>query len=234
MPVAVPRKQLVKRKPPTPAFQAPLMTEPAAEPERPVEHNGIPVVREEALANLPNAPFRITKLHLSDGTQAHACRECLFTADTRGEVMLHRNQMHGAKYGKKRPKVEFPEEKDLFDPVLPPRGEVPAPSNPLEMTVGEFLALAPTLAAMGDLIDRLEEERDAARAERDAVQITKEMQHKIDVYESNQQDILDYRLKLHKQANYEELKAEVLELRAWKKKIVAKLSALGFHLNEEE
>lgn len=206
------------------------------EPGRPTEHNGIQVVREELRRNLPtNAPFKISKLHLEDGTTAFACRDCLFTGDTNVDVQRHRNAEHGARFGKRTPKVVFAKDNQLDDIILPPRGERPAPTNPMEMTLAEFLAVAPSYAAMADLIDRVEQERDAALAKIvEMQQMVKDAKHAIAVYPTLQSEVVDLRLMVRNAGTYEELKAEVLHLRTWKKKITQRLESLGFVFADED
>jgi len=206
------------------------------DPSRPAQHNGIPIAREELLFNIPGAYFRISRLHLADGTTAMACRDCLFTSDTRTEVCEHRNAEHGSRYGKKPPKLTFEADKQPPELVLPPRDDdEPAPSNPMEMTLAEFLSLVPSIGALGDLIDRTERQRDHYRAELEQrVRDERANKHKVDVYESLQDEVVDLRLKIRNTGSYDELKAEVLELRAWRKKMIARLGALGFNFTEEE
>lgn len=192
-------------------------------------HNGIAVVREELRRNLPSgAAFKISRLHLVDGTMAYACRDCDVTADTNVEIQRHRNAEHGTQYGKRTPKVVFPRDQQLDDVILPPRGDIPAPTNPMEMTLGEFLAVAPSYAALADLIDRTERERDAA-LERviEMRQESKEAQHALAVYPTLQAEVVELRLMVRNAGSYEELKAEVQALRAWKKKITQHLERMG-------
>lgn len=219
------------------AYQAPALMADPNEQERPTEHNGLHIEREEPLMSLPNAPFRYTRLHLIDGSTAFACRDCLTTTDTRGQILIHRNAEHGARIGKKNPRVALPElgKREAPDLVLAPRADgTPVPEDPMMMRLGELLALMPSIAALGDLVERLEVERDQAVAELDGNRIDKATQHKIDVYDHHRQEILDLRLALNRQANYEQVKDELYALRAWKKKIEAKLKAVGFVLSEEE
>lgn len=238
MPVRTPPRKTAapnqRRKPVPPSFQEPLIQQ--RDPDRPVEHNGIEIVREEIVASpLPHAaPFKYTRLIMADGGTGFACRDCLYTCDTRGEVMTHRNAEHGARYGKKRPKVLLPETGDVLDVVLPPREEGPAPETFYEMTMGELLALAPSIHAMGDTFDRLERERDEALADLAANRVDKATQHKIDVYETLREEIVDLRLIVNRQANYDALRDEVVALRNWKRKMVNRMSQLGFRLDEEE
>lgn len=235
-----------RRRIPVPAFQEPLIAEkrqasppeppePESAEERPTEYNGIPVEREEPLPSpLPKAqPFRISRLYLANGVIAYACRDCLFTADGRGEVMVHRNAAHGSRYGKKRSQVILAKDPTVEEFVLPPRKEGPAPDTLLEMTIGEFLAVAPTIKALGDHLEQLETEKNDLQRQLAEVRIDRSTQHKIDVYESHRQEILDLRLTVQKQANYEQIREELYELRAWKRKITHKLSQLGFKLDEE-
>lgn len=264
MPVQQQRKRVVKHKTATPLFQAPA----SSEVERPTEHNGIPVEREELLGNLPSgAHFKISKLHLANGTVAYACRECLFTGDTMTDARNHRNQEHGARFGNrppvitnepealtKQPETSEPETTDadeptdvLGPPVIEPKLlseplTTPAKKHPtmpklskhiLEKTLGEFIALCPSIDAMGDTIDRLQAEIDDLKAELDASQLSKEDQHKIHVYEQNREEVLSLRLEMHKHKNCEEIRTERDALRAWKKKMRTKLKALGAQLGEE-
>lgn len=188
------------------------------------------------MSNLPTgAPFRISRLHLSNGETAFACRDCEFTEDSRGQVMAHRNEAHGSRYGKKRPKLTVPRDREIADPILPPREDgSPAPSNPIEMTLGEFLSLAPSLAALGDLVDRLERERDAMEEELGKQRFSKSDQHKIDVYDSLREEVITLRLNKAKVDEADAIRAENQELRAWKRKIIARLKGVGFQLTEEE
>lgn len=210
--------------------------EPDVDPGRPTSHNGIQVVREELRRNLPSgAAFKISKLHLVDGTMAFACRDCDVTADTNVEVQRHRNSVHGTHYGKRTPKVVFVKDEQLDDIILPPRGDQPAPTNPMEMTLAEFLAVAPSYAAMSDLIDRVERERDAALARlSELTEEFKDAKHAVAVYPTLQEEVVNLRLMVRNAGSYEELKNEVLHLRAWKKKIIQRLEPLGFRLEEEE
>lgn len=204
---------------------------------RPTEHKGVTVAREELTANLPTgAPFRISRLHLTDGTTAFACRDCLFTGDNRGEVAAHRNATHGTRYGKRAPKLVYEPDDGPADLVLPPRPDgSSAPDNPLQMTVAELLALLPTISGCSDLIEKAEYERDLAQIElEERRRHDRENNHKIQVYESNQNQLVELRMKIKNAGSFDELKAEVVELRSWKKKMIAKLSALGFKLTEEE
>lgn len=259
MPVQQQRKTVVKHKSATPLFQAPA----PSEVERPTEHNGIPVVREQLLGNLPSgAHFKISKLHLANETVAYACRECLFTGNTMTDARIHRNEEHGAKFGNRPPVTteepealtNEPETSDADEPtdVLgPPVIEPKLLSEPLtttakkrppmpqlsghilEKTLGEFLALCPSISAMGDTFDRLQQEINELKAELEANQISREDQHKIHVYEQNRDEVLSLRLEMHKHKNCEEIRTERDALRAWKKKMRTKLKALGAQLGEE-
>jgi hypothetical protein len=209
----------------------PALIEREDDEQRPTEHNGIPVVREELIMHLPKAPFKISRLHLADGSMAFSCRDCQHTGDSRGEVMVHRYEAHGAALGKKPPKVEYAKDTSAPDVVLPPRENGPLPSNPQNMTLGEFLALAPSIAALGDLVDRAETERDEALA---LLGNHRTNQTKIDGYDEMQGELTAARIQLRQQANYEAIKAEMYELRKWKVAMIKKLSGLGFHLSEED
>lgn len=231
------RPEKAASKPPKPRTRKPLFQEPLV-PDRPIDHKGIPIVEEEAIPSpLGNGTFfKITKLHLADGTIGYACVDCLHTADTRGQIMAHRNAEHGAQFGKKRPKVVFEPDEEVVDAVLPPRADdAPAPSNIMEWTLAEFLALAPTLGALGDLITKAEDDKAAAenelneRAANDRLNATK-----LAAYDGIQSELVERRMVMKNLGTYEEIKAEVLELRAWKKAVTKKFESLGFTLTEEE
>lgn len=215
-----------------PMFQEPLT------PDRPIDHKGIPVVKEEAIPSpLGNGTFfKISKLHLADGTIGYACVDCLHTADSRGLVMAHRNAEHGAKFGKKRPKVVFEPDEDVVDAVLPPRADSePAPSNIMEWTLAEFLALVPTLGALGDLITKAEDDKAAAENELNERCVNDRLNAtKLAAYDGIQAELVERRMVMKNLGSYEELKDEVLALRAWKKAIIKKFESLGFTLTEEE
>lgn len=261
----IPQRRTLRQTPPgRPAFQEPLIASPAKvpaakadppakepppakaakppsapnerRPDRPSEHKGISVVREELRGNLPSgASFRISRLHLVDGTKAYACRDCLFTADTNVEVQHHRNAEHGAKFGKKTPKVVFPVDQAVGDLVLPPRGDKPAPTNPMEMTLAEFLALAPSYAALADLIDRAERERDAALAKVAQLQAEyKDAKHAVAVYPSLQEEVVDLRLRVRNVGSFDDMKTELLQLRLFKKKVTQRLEAIGFTFTDDD
>lgn len=212
---------------------------PASEPDRPQEHKSIPVVREELLGNLPSgAKMKISRLHLSDGTTAFACRDCLFTGDARVDVMHHRNAEHGSRYGKKAPRVVYNKDLgNLYDPVLPPRtpGGDPAPSNIMEMTVAEVLALMPTIGALGDLVEAADRRAEAAEAElAERRQFDKSNGHKIAAYDSMHEELVERRLAMKNFGSYDEMKAELAKLRRWKRSMTARLQPLGFTLTEED
>lgn len=183
------------------------------------------ILREEPIRHLPNAPFRISRIFLANNETAYACRDCTATANSRGEIMIHRNEQHGARIGQKRP------DKPVLDLVLPPRKDGPAPSDPLDMTFRELLKLMPSIGALGDLVEQMERERDAAIR---MLGEHRRNQVKIDGYDEMLAELTGARIQLRQWANYEEIKAELYSLRAWKKKIIAKFSSLGFQLNEED
>lgn len=226
-----------RRSAPRATFQEPLVAAPPTESDRPQDHKGIPVSHEELQSNLPNgAAFKVSRLHLADGTTAYACRDCLHTADTRADVQHHRNAVHGARFGKKTPRVIFPADKNVGDLVLPERQPgVAAPSDPMQMTIAELLALMPSIGAVGDLVDRAEHERDLAKIElEERRRHDRENAHKIAVYDSLQAQIVELRMLVKHTGSYEQMKTELLALRAWKKKIMSKLDAVGFKFIEED
>lgn len=162
----------------------------------PTHIRGIEVVREQALYAIgPHAPFRYTRLFLADGTSCIACRDCWWDAPSRGEVMQHRNTAHGARYGRKKPKVDLPPVPEAPELIVEPRDDnTPAPNNPLDWTLRELLAVLPDIAALGNLVDTLEKERDDALAELAASHVgDREAQHKIAVYDSHRQEIIELR-----------------------------------------
>lgn len=187
----------------------------AAEQER--YYNGVLILREEPVPSpLPNGgPFRYSRLFLQDGDVAWACRDCDYQADTRGEVMAHRNADHGSRYGKKKPKSDSEEDPNLLDLVLPERENGIQPGESLrEWTIGELQAVAPTITALGNLIEKTERENEELREQLKQIQISKSDQHKINVYDAN-------------------LK-EIAELRAWKRNVVRKFAGVGFKLEENQ
>lgn len=202
---------------------------------RPRAYEGIAVLKEEPIEHLKGKPFRISRLFLANNEIAFACRDCMFCGPSRGSVMQHRNREHGSRVGMKTPKVSLPTLREAPDPILPERADGARPMSPMEMTLGEILSIAPSLAALGDLVEKLENERDSAVQELNTrSRHDRENQHKIDVYESLRSEVIDLRLMVNKQGNYEAVKEEMYALRAWKKKIIARLSAVGFHLSEED
>jgi hypothetical protein len=231
---ALPSRRQAGRPVRPPAFQEPLV--PAVESDRPQDHNGIPVVREELVGNLPTgAKMKISKLHLSDGTLAFACRDCLFSADSRAEVMQHRNQQHGSRYGKKTPKLVFAKDKDVHDVVLPPRTDGPAPGNIMEMTMAEVLALMPSIGALGDLVEEATHRAELAEVElAERRRHDRENEQKIAAYDSMREELVDRRVAMKGFSSYDDMKNELRELRAWKQKITARLKPLGFVLAEED
>lgn len=206
--------------------------------ERPTEVDGVAVVREERLTNYQGSHFKISKLYLADGVTVWGCWDCLYVAESRGAVMSHRNADHGSRYGQKQPKVTFETPDDdvqIEDVVLPPRENgSPAPNTIMEMTVGEFLALMPTISALGDTIERLEKENDELKEALAENRIDRVTQHKIDVYETNRAEILDLRLMKQKHDECEDYREEVKELRAFRRKMITRMKQLGFRLSETE
>jgi hypothetical protein len=215
------------------------MPNPDQSADRPTEHNGIKIEREE-LINSPllhkKAFFKYSRIHLTDGSIAFACRECLATADSRGDILVHRNREHGARTGMKPIKVSPPAltANTPLDLVLAPRADGPAPSDTMQMTVGEILALMPSIGALGDLVDKLERENEQLRAELNETRIDRATQHKIDVYETNREEIVSLRLQVQKWANYEQVKEEMYALRTWKRKILTKLNAVSSVVSEDD
>lgn len=212
-----PRKATVPPMPKLPpnAEQPTLDGEPL-EPGRPREHKGIPILSEQTLSNLPKAPFKISRIYLANGTTAFACRDCDYTGDGRGDVMAHRNDEHGSSYGRARPKNEIAPLRGTPDPILPPREDGnPAPTNPMEMTLGEFMALAPSITALGDLVEEAQRERDAA----------------VEELNSLKAETRDWRIKAE---HYDEIREELVGLRNWRRKMINRLQQMGFQLSEEE
>lgn len=204
--------------------------------------NGIDVEEIKPVESIPGIPLRIALVRLADGSTVHACRDCPDPLDfvgTRGDVMSHRNAVHGARYGKKKPKIEEPSQDDpgdLLDAVLAPRTEdEPAPGTVYEMTIGEILALAPTIKALGDLVEQAEARVDEVMDElRDLRQYQRDTVTKLAGYEAARDEVVGLRVQIRAWGNYEAIKAEMYQLRAWKKDMIKKLKAMGFQLTEEE
>lgn len=213
--------------------QPTLIEQQPAGTRRPTHHNGVLVLEEELLMHLPNAPFRVSKIHLENGKVAFACRDCdTFTGDSRGQVMEHRNREHGARYGKRKPKVELVVENEAPDLVLPERAEgVPAPSDPLKWTIEELLRLLPSISALGDLVDSSQEAADEALAQ---LGDHRANQFKIDGYDDLREELHAAKLQLRQQSNYADLLVEVHRLKAWEKRTIAKFKQLGFVLAGSE
>lgn len=228
------------RKPPatTSAVVKPPLPHPLMIPDgRPTQHKGIAVVQEVLRSNLPNgAPMKISKLKLADGTEAAACRDCTHTGDTIKDVMVHRYNNHAANYGKKFARVITQPDKFVGDIVPPARKpDSPKPAGAMEMTMAEVLALLPSIYALGELIERVEHERDLM-----AIELNERRKHdrenaqKIAAYDALTEEVVERRMAMKTTGSYEQMRVEVTELRAWKKKMITKLSALGFTLTDEE
>lgn len=220
-----------------PATQTSLLPSLAVPDGRPTQHNGVAVVQEILRSNLPNnAPMKISKLKLADGTMAAACRDCKFTGDTITIVMQHRYKDHGAGYSKKFVRAHFPADKFVGDIVLPSRGpDKPMPTGAMDMTMAEILALLPSIHALGELIDKTEAQRDLLLAElNERSKHDRENQHKIAAYDSLTDEVVERRAAMRTTGSYEQMRAEVLELRKWKKDMIKKLGPLGFNFNDEE
>lgn len=229
-PMKPPRR---RRSPNKVANQPALVAEP--EGDRPTTYKGVAILNEVPIEHLPGKPFRISRLFLENDEVVFACRDCLEVADTRGQIMAHRNAEHGSRIGKHGARHLYEPRKTAPDPIVPIRADGTRPTTPMEMTLGEFIAVAPSIAAMGDLIEKMEQERDAALAElNERTKHDRANQHKIDVYDSLRSEVVDLRLAVQRQGNYEQVKQEMYDLRAWKKKMITKLSALGFQLTEED
>lgn len=238
--------------------------------------DGVLVIEEIPLQNLPKAPLKISRIKLIDGQELFKCRECDTVCDTRGDVVKHRTRVHGTGVGgRKYPRTEQPELEQDDDPgYIEPElsleeAEVPleepgdaepesevdtveempqeddvdvdvlseAPEYPvevivpealaergiqpadrrsaLEMTLGELLAVAPSIKAMSDYVARLEHEvAEAREAVAKAEFLSRANKYKIDCYEVNRE--------------------ELAQLRQWKKRVVNKMKLLGFTLSEED
>jgi hypothetical protein len=207
--------------------------------DRPRDHRGIPVVREELISSpLPTGgKFRISKLHLADGALAFACRDCQFTDDSRGAVQEHRNAEHGARFGHRTPKLIYDKtNRVLGDLVLPERedGQQP-PFDVMKMTISELLALMPSIGALVSYIDDLELANDTLKAEvREQRNEIRGNAHKVAGFDSLQEEVVDLRLKVRNVGSFDEMKTELLQLREFKKRTIARFKSLGFVLAEEE
>lgn len=216
------RKPATRKPPAEPAFQAPeskparprkpaavqpeLVTPPQQERLRPTEHNGVAIVSETRIGF-----FRQASLELADGSTAFACWDCTYTSDSRGDVMTHRNAAHGTNFGRPNRRKDG----DFLDLILPDRSDGTRPGDsPRDWTIGEILAVMPTIRALGDHIEDLERRNAELEELSRQSRVSRADQHKIDVYETHQ--------------------AEIGQLRAWKKKMIAKLESLGFRLSEED
>ncbi len=198
--------------------QPALIEEPEPEemPEdRPSRHNGIKIVREELVSNLPRAPFRISRLWLEDGNVAFGCRDCLFTGDSRGIVMAHRNEMHGANFGARWKHKDLPPQRATPDIVLPDSEGRSISADPLDWTLKELLAVCPSITALGDMVEEAQRRADAAVEELHELKIaTRDMRAKADQYDA--------------------VREELNALRNWKRKITTRLKQVGFSLDEDE
>lgn len=201
-------------------------------PRRPTHHNGALILEEELIMHLPNAPLRLSRVHLENGNTAFACRDCDFTADMRGDVMAHRNREHGTRIGKKPVQVKLPEPDPELDIVLAPRVDgTPAPDDLMNWTFAELLAVAPSIAALGNMVDRYKQAADEAA---EVVSEYNQNKAKLEAYEDEHEELKAARLQLRQQSNYEEMKAELHRLRNWKRKMTTKLKNIGLQLSEEE
>lgn len=218
--------------PPPPAtFRQPAIPEVAEKPEKRMV-NGLEVIEEHLIRLQPKAnPIKISKLELEDGSFVHACRECDFTG-SRGDCMAHRNRVHGARFGMRRKK------EDVLDLLVPTKQESDvAPETPGEMTLAQIQAIMPSIKALGDLVDELERERDelAQRcAEYEKFERTNAT--KLLEYDELQAAVVELRIRDRQRGNYEEIKAELYELRAWKKKHMKQRAAAvaALKVDEEE
>lgn len=206
--------------------------------ERPSEVDGVAVLREERLTNYQGSFFKISKLFLADNAVVWGCWDCLYVGESRGAVMSHRNADHGSRYGHKRPRVIFEEPAPdvlIEDVILPPREDgSPAPETIMQMTVGEFISLMPTIRALGDTIERLEKQIDALKDEVAQNRVDRSTQHKIDVYETNRAEIIELRQVRARHERCDDYREEVKELRSWRRKMINRMEQLGFKLSDEE
>lgn len=195
--------------------------------------NGIKVVEEQLLyLNPKGGPLKISKLELADGTLVHNCRDCNEFTGSRGDVMVHRNREHGARYGLNRPKGQVDV---LGDILIPQREDGHVPDRADEMTLGEVLAVMPSIKELGDFLDRSETGRIAAELRlRDiekSARTTAAMQDEIDQLQGK---IVKLRQRDRLRGNYDEIKQEMYRLKAWKRMVVKRFAAAGFKLDEEE
>ena len=130
---------------------------PAAANGKPAERTvmGLTVVAEHPVTNLPNAPFRYQMLELSDGTKLVECLDCPQITAERGEMVLHRRAAHGAS-----------------TPAPRKRGAGHAAALPEHigaLSLYEVVDILRTYTGLGDYIERIQAERDAAREKAMAV-----------------------------------------------------------------
>jgi hypothetical protein len=170
--------------------------------------NGVEVVEVQEIRLHPKAgALKVVRLIMADGTVLHGCRECDFSG-SRGDVMAHRNAVHGARYGKKTPAAPG-------DVIVAQRENGFVPQAVQDMTIGELVAIMPTVKELGDLVERMDIERN------EAVRALRDLEGQ---YHRNRVRI----------EGYDSMREELMELRSWKKKMVQRLAALGFKLEEDE
>lgn len=127
--------------------QQPLIETP--EPEQnvgPIFVNGLRVIDRARMQNLPNVPMNIVKLTLEDGSGAYSCFDCPDVVGSREFVRTHRARTH-----------------KIASAVI--KRDSPL----LALNLGQLIDLSESSMAAGEIIERLEAERDRYKADRDEV-----------------------------------------------------------------
>ena len=147
--VPEPRRQKAQPKPPS----LPEVVETAFAPDL-GEFEGVKVVREESVMNLPKAPFKgFVKVILADHRELFRCTSCGHI-DTRGRVIGHRIKEHGqasARAGRKAAEPRKPAAEVLDAEVA-------------NLTVAELLQYAQDRANVAQVIEDLTAQRDDWKA----------------------------------------------------------------------
>lgn len=118
-------------------------------PEPGTYFEGKRVLREEPVSNLPNRAFRFVRVVLEgDAPDVFRCLECPAEhptyKETRGKMLAHRIRFHGRK-------------KQLTEEQLV---EIELPEDVRDLTFGDMLAIAPTMAALGNYFDEKTDENE--------------------------------------------------------------------------
>jgi hypothetical protein len=152
-----------RRTPPSPPKQPslPEVVETAFAPDL-GEHDGVRILREEQVMNLPKAPFKgFVKIVLADDRELFRCTDCAHI-DTRGGVISHRMKVHGqasAMSARKR----------AAEPRKAPAADLdPEIAN---LTVAELLQYAVDRANVAQVIEDLTTQRDEWKSRAQAAEM---------------------------------------------------------------